>query len=110
MQALLFYEPNGGLSDSETEDESDMQPTCSASEAGADVSPSQPCGDTATSAAAAAAKVAGAQPFLQPQGQDGLVAAAAADAAALTKPVAEALFGAAVSGEHKVRSPKRQRS
>lgn len=109
-QALLFYEPNSALSDSETEDESEMHhPTCSASSGGGANTCTVPaCVDTATSAAADAGPAAAAQ-----QGQGPGHTAAAPDFAdppcPQAPPVAAAVFGSAAS-EHKPRSPKRMRS
>jgi hypothetical protein len=108
LQALLFYEPNGALSDSEPEEESELHhPTCSASSGGADTSMGPACVDTATSAAADAAPAA-------QQGQGPVHSAAVAglvdpSCADRLPPVAAAIFGS-VANEHKPRSPKRMRS
>lgn len=91
---LLFYEPNG-MSDSETEEESEgAHPTCSGSSVGAGTGSQPACSDTATSTKAADA-------------------AAQQDAAAAAA-VAAAVFGPAISAaqgdDGLPRSPKRKRN
>lgn len=92
LAGLLFYEPNG-MSDSETEDESEgAHPRCSGSSVGAETGSQLACSDTETSTKAADAVAQ----------QDAAAAAA----------VAAAVFGTAISAEADglPRSPKRKRS